>query len=74
MTGRRFGCRLFGMVLKVRDAVVFECVGGPLDGMTVGAQGREFVGGIDGSGPHLYVRTLDDSGAMYWEYRGAAAA
>lgn len=61
------------MDVKARDSgFLLECVGGPLDGMTVAAAGREFVSGLVGAGPHLYVRTLDDSGAMYWEYRGPA--
>lgn len=54
--------------------MLLECVGGPADGMTVGAPGREFlVGGSDAHPGHLYVRTGDDTGAPYWEYRGPAS-
>ena len=52
-------------------AYLLEVSGGPLDGTSVAAHGQEFVGGVPGSGVgHLYVRSLDDCGAMYWQWRG----
>lgn len=51
-----------------------ECIGGPLDGQLLCAQGTTFMAGIGGGdvATHRYDLVCDDTGARYWRYMGQA--
>ena len=49
-----------------------ECFGGPYDGITVRAYGREFCATSFGypDVTHRYQMSQDDTGVRFWSYRG----